>query len=75
VTDWLEFMVTLQAPVPEQAPDQPVNAEPEVGVAVSVTAVPLAKLAEHVPGQAIPAGVDVIVPLPVPLVDTVSVNP
>ena len=33
-------IVTLQAPVPEQAPDQPPNCEPEAGVAVSATTVP-----------------------------------
>jgi len=40
VTDWLEFMVTLQAPVPEHAPPHPAKVEPELGVAVSCTAVP-----------------------------------
>jgi len=35
--------VTVQEPVPEQPPPlQPVKVEPEAGVAVSVTAVPLA---------------------------------
>ena len=34
------FMVTLQVPVPEQAPpDHPVKIEPEAGVAVRVTEV------------------------------------
>jgi hypothetical protein len=43
VTDWLELIVTEQVDaVPEQAPPQPANTDPEfgVGVAVSVTAVP-----------------------------------
>jgi hypothetical protein len=40
VTDWFEFIVTVQLPVPEQAPDHPANVEPEFGVAVSVTTVP-----------------------------------
>jgi hypothetical protein len=39
-TDRLVVMVTLQSPVPEQAPLQPSKVEPEVGVAVRVTAVP-----------------------------------
>jgi hypothetical protein len=33
-------MVTVQAPVPVQAPLQPVKVEPVAGVALSVTAVP-----------------------------------
>ena len=36
-------IVTVHAPVPEQPPPlQPVNVEPAAGVAVSITAVPLA---------------------------------
>jgi len=34
------FIVTVQAPVPEHAPDQPVNADPLFGEAVKVTDVP-----------------------------------
>jgi hypothetical protein len=41
VTDWSAFMVTEQAAVPVQAPLQPVNVEPEAGVAVRSTTVPL----------------------------------
>jgi hypothetical protein len=41
LTDWAEFMVTEQAPVPLHAPLQPANTEAaEVGVAVSATTVP-----------------------------------
>ena len=41
VTDLATSMVTVQVPVPEQAPLQPANTEvPTVGVAVSVTSVP-----------------------------------
>jgi len=65
--------VTVQAPVPAQ-PVQPVKVEPAAGVAVSVTAVPLAKLAEQVAPQVIPAGELVTVPLPVPDGETVSVK-
>src|SRR5438552_3488354 len=67
--------VTVQAPVPEQLPPlQPVKVEPAAGVAVSVTAVPLAKLAEQVAPQVIPAGALVTVPLPVPAGVTVRVK-
>jgi hypothetical protein len=34
------FIVTWQLPVPEHAPDQPANVEPDAGVAVRVTGVP-----------------------------------
>src|SRR5205823_3595817 len=65
--------VTTHAPVPEQPPPlQPLKVEPAAGVAVSVTVVPLAKLAVHVAPQVIPAGELVTVPLPVPAVLTVS---
>ena len=40
VTDWAAVIETTQGPVPEQAPDQPVNVEPVDGVGVSVTDVP-----------------------------------
>jgi hypothetical protein len=67
--------VTVQDPVPEQPPPlQPPKVEPEAGVAVSVTTVPLGKLAEQVTPQVIPAGELVTVPLPVPAVPTVSAN-
>jgi hypothetical protein len=44
----LAVRVTVHAPAPLQAPDHPANVEPELGFAVSVTVVPLAKLALHV---------------------------
>jgi hypothetical protein len=40
VTDRAAFIVTVQVPVPEQAPLQPVKFVPVAGVAVSVTRVP-----------------------------------
>ena len=62
--------MTEQLPVPLQAPPQPENVAPEFGVSVSVTAVPAGKLALQAPGQAIPAGLLVTVPLPVTLTDS-----
>ena len=40
ITDWAEFMVTEQAPVPVQAPLQPAKAEPAFAACVSTTVVP-----------------------------------
>ena len=57
---------SLHEDVPVQAPDHPANVEPDVAVAVSVTDVPLAKLALHVLGQLMPAGLLITVPAPVP---------
>lgn len=64
--------VTLQVLVPVQAPDQPANVEVAFGAAVSVTMVPLGKLALQVGPQLIPAGLLVTVPAPVPALWTVS---
>src|SRR5437879_12916257 len=67
--------VTTHDPVPEQPPPlQPLKIEPAAGVAVSVTAVPLVKLAEQVAPQSMPAGELVTVPLPVPAGVTVRVK-
>src|SRR5438552_3293046 len=67
VTVVAALRVTVQGPLPEQPPPlQPLKVEPAAGVAVSVTAVPLVKLAEQVAPQVIPAGELVTVPLPVP---------
>ena len=41
VTDFAAVMLTEQFPVPVQLPVQPPKVEPAVGVAVSVTTVPL----------------------------------
>src|ERR1700682_3338472 len=59
-------MVTVQVRVPEQAPLHPAKTEPAAGVAVSVTVVPLAKLAEQVAPQLIPPTLLVTVPVPLP---------
>src|SRR6266704_3302625 len=73
VTVVAALRVTVQVPVPEQPPPlQPLKVEPAAGLAVSVTAVPLVKLAEQVAPQVIPAGELVTVPLPVPALLTVS---
>ena len=67
--------VTTHDPVPEHPPPlQPVKVEPAAGAAVSVTAVPLVKLAEQVAPQVMPAGALVMVPVPVPTLETVSVK-
>ncbi|HZQ68154.1 MAG TPA: hypothetical protein VFA68_06515 [Terriglobales bacterium] len=59
-------MVTVQAPVPEQAPPQPPNTDPAAGVAVSFTEVPAAKSELQVLPQLIPDGVLETVPAPEP---------
>ena len=72
VTVVAAVIVTVQVPVPSQGALHPVNVEPSAGVAVNVTCVPLAKFAEHVGLQLIPAGALVTVPVPVPASLTVS---
>ena len=52
--------------VPEHAPDQPAKVEPDVGVAVRVTEVPLVNDAEQVEPHEMPDGFDEMVPAPVP---------
>src|SRR5207249_6497507 len=64
---------TTHDPVPEHPPPlQPAKVEPTAGVAVSVAAVLLAKIAAQVAQQVMPAGEVVTVPLPVPTSLTVS---
>src|SRR5262249_60625020 len=55
-------------------PLQPAKVERRAGEAVSLTAVPLSNVAEHVEPQLIPAGFEVTVPRPVPVLLTESVN-
>jgi hypothetical protein len=69
VTFRAALIVTVQVPVPLQAPDQPVKVEPAVGAAVRVTDVPSAILAEQVLPQLMPAG-ELTVPVPVPALVT-----
>ena len=62
-------MVTVQLPVPEQAPDQPEKLEPLAAVAVRVTSVPSLKdaLSEvQESSQSMPEGLEVTAPEPVP---------
>jgi hypothetical protein len=67
-------MAMLQdEPEPLQpAPLNPLNVDPLVGAAVSDTVMPVAKSAAHVPGQEIPLGLLVTVPVPFPPKVTVS---
>lgn len=66
VTVTFEFMVTVQLPVPEHAPDHPLNVEPLLGIAVRVTTVPAMYVG--------PVGLAVAVPVPVPAFKIVNVN-
>ena len=66
VTVALLSRVTLHGPDPVQAPDQPVNVDPEAGVAEREIAVPEENIPEQVGPQSIPAGLLETVPLPLP---------
>ena len=66
----LEFIVTVQLPVPEQAPDQPEKVEPAEGEAVRVTEVPISYSSKQSPPQLMPVGLLAIVPEPVPDLET-----
>jgi hypothetical protein len=63
---------SVQPAVPVQAPLQPANVEPLAAAVLSVTEVPLAKLALHVVPQLTPEGADVTVPVPVPAFVTLN---
>src|SRR5687768_14591887 len=67
------LLVIVTLPVAVQLPDQPPKVEPEAGVAVNVTPVPLLRLAVHVLPQFIPAALLITVPVPLPVRFTVSV--
>ncbi len=58
VTDLAWLMLTVQPPVPEQAPDQPENTEPPEGVSDSVTVEPTPNEREQVEPQLMPAGLE-----------------
>jgi hypothetical protein len=76
VTVGLPTMATVtvhDAPGPLQpAPLNPLNVDPFVGVAVRLTVEPVAKAAAHMPGQEIPLGLLVTLPVPLPAKFTVS---
>jgi hypothetical protein len=74
VTELAAVTVTLQAAAPVQAPDQPVKVLLVPGVSLRVTRVFCAKLAEHAVGQLIPAGVLVMLPVPVPAIVTATLK-
>jgi len=76
VTVTAALTVTVHVPVPGHpaTPLQPANVDPSPAVAVKTTTAPLAKLAEHVVGQLIPAGALDTVPVPVPASATVNVK-
>jgi hypothetical protein len=68
-------MLTAQVAVaPLQAPPQLLKRAPAVGAAVSVTTVPLGKLAEQLEPQLIPAGPPVTVPAAEPRTTTLRVT-
>src|SRR5438045_3216829 len=73
VTASSEPIVTTHDFGPEQpAPDQPANAEPDLGVGVRVTFAPWPNSTEHAPGHEIPAGLLVTDPEPLPANETFS---
>lgn len=65
-------MTTEHVPVPVQPPLHPAKVDPPVAVAVSVTELPLVKLAVQAVPQLIPAGELVTVPVPAPAFVTVN---
>jgi len=76
-TDRGKLIVTLQAPLPLHAPDQPVNMLPGLGVAVNDTVVVWTKEYEHVESQLATGdeGEEIAIdPLPVPSFDTDNVS-
>jgi hypothetical protein len=73
VTDLAALIVTVQVgALPLHSPPQPAKVIPLPAAAVKVTLDSAAKLAEQVLPQAIPAGADVTVPVPVPFLATVN---
>ena len=74
VTVLSESIVTVQEPVPEHAPDQPVKMAPDAGVAVRLTVTPLVTAAIQVEPQLIPAGDEVTVQLPLLGLDMLTLN-
>ena len=69
------FIVTVQPPLPLQAPPQPLKAQPLAGVGVKVTCDPPVKAWLQVDGQLMPAGLLATVPLPVTLTVKLALPP
>jgi len=67
VAETIAVLDTVQVPVPEQGPFQPRNELPAAGVAANETSVPAGNAVPQVPGQSIPAGVEVTRPAPPPV--------
>ena len=66
------LIVTLHAPLPVHPPVHPPNVEVDPGASLSVTTVPAANVYLQVEPQLMPAGLLVMVPVPVPELCTVS---
>jgi hypothetical protein len=62
----LPSTVREHVPVPEHEPDHPSNTDPSKGFAVNIIIVPISNASEQSVPQFIPAGFDVIMPLPLP---------
>jgi hypothetical protein len=82
LTDRPSLKLTSHAPEPLHAPPHPENVQPDAGVADSATLAPTVNVALHDPVdasfatmQAIPLGVELIDPDPVPVVVSVAVVP
>ncbi len=77
VTELAALNMMLQVAFPVHPPLQLEKTSLVAGVALSVTCVFCGKLAEHVAGQLIPAGLLVTVPVPVPamVTDMVTFEP
>jgi len=73
VAEFTASMLTVQVAVPLHAPDQPVKIDVPSAVGVRVTIAPVVKLAVQVGPQSIPAGEEVMLPPPAPVLLTVSV--
>lgn len=70
----LAFEVSEQESVPAQSPLHPAKTDPESGAAVRVTVLPRGNCPLHVARQVIPAGSDRTVPVPAPVLLTVTVK-
>ena len=60
-------VVSVQVPGPWQPPPQPAKVEPVAACAVSVTDAPDCAVIVQVPGQSMPAGLEVTRPVPLPV--------